>query len=366
MPGTAKAAVIVEFGKPLVIKEFPLPRVERGASLVKVRTTTVCGTDVHTWQGQLDGAVCPMIPGHEAAGEVHELGEGLASDASGEPLRTGDRVVWDRTVSCGRCYYCVAKGNSLGCTNRITYGMRLGCSEPPYLNGFFSEYVYLRSGTNLYKIPDDLDDEVISPLACALGTSVAGIEKLPIRTGDSVAIQGAGPVGLYSTCLAREKGASKIVVIDFVQTRLAVAERFGATHLVNASQYSRLEDRVKRVREVSGGHGVDHVVEATGSPHAFSEGIRMLEKSGSYVLIGAAYEGETPVSPSTIIYGQLKVCGSLAHETRHMRGGIEFLQSRQDKYPFKDMISHRFKLAETNKALELMKRREAIKVALTP
>jgi threonine dehydrogenase-like Zn-dependent dehydrogenase len=364
MSERARAAVLAAFNKPLVLKDFPLLKPEPGALIAKVSLATFCGTDVHIWRGELKGSVTPMILGHEAVGRVYELGEGVKMDSAGNTVRAGDRIVWDRIWTCGVCYQCAARGNSFACENRLTYGMRVGCSDPPYLNGFFAEYVYVRPRVAFFKVPEELDDAIIPPLTCSFGVVLNGLEKLRIKPGARVAVQGAGPVGLYAIAVAKEMGASRVISIDVVDSRLRLAEEFGADYAVNASNYASAEDRVRRVKELAGGHGVDYAVEATGSLEVIREGLDMLDSGGSYLIIGAGYAGLANVAPSAIILGQLNIVGALGHEPRHIAAGLRFLQSRVDKYPFKKIVSHTFTLNDINEALAAMAKKEAIKAAV--
>jgi threonine dehydrogenase-like Zn-dependent dehydrogenase len=209
-----------------------------------------------------------------------------------------------------------------------------------------------------------LDDILIPPLSCAFGAVLNGLEKLRIKPGDRVAVQGAGPVGLYATAVAKEMGASKVISIDVVDSRLKLAEEFGADHVVNASNYTSAEDRIKKVKELTGRHGVDYTVEATGSLEVIREGLEMLDSGGSYLIIGAGYAGLANVTPSILILGQLKMMGSLGHEPRHIAAGLRFLQSKVDKYPFEKIISHRYTLNDINEALAAMAKRQAVKAAV--
>ncbi len=364
MVGKSRAAVLTEYNKPLLIQEMPVLKPEPGAMLVKVSLATFCGTDVHIWRGELKGSTTPMILGHEAVGTIYELGEGVKQDSAGAPVKEGDRVVWDRILNCGRCYQCVARGNSFACENRLTYGMRVGCSEPPYLNGFFSEYVYVRAGVAFFKVPSTLDDHVVSPLNCAYGAVLNGFEKLNIKVGGRVAIQGAGPLGLFAIAVAKEMGASKVISIDMVDSRLKMAGEFGADHTINAAHYSTAEARIKAIKQLTGGHGADHVVEVTGSPQVIREGVDMLDSGGTYVVIGAGYPGLAEIDTSLLILRQLRISGSLGHEPRHIERGLHFLESRLDRYPFRKIITHTFTLEGVNEALRAMERREAVKAAI--
>src|SRR6186713_2226640 len=225
---TARAAVLTAFHAPLELRDFPLPeKPEPGAVLVRTEMAGICGTDVHLWKGELPIAL-PVILGHETVGRIEQLGPGLDRDWSGQPLKPGDRVTWTSATSCGKCYYCAEKKQPTRCPHRRAYGIGYRCDEPPHFLGGYAEYHYLRPGSNIFKIPDDLSTELVIGAGCALITAIHGVECTGIDWQDTVVVQGAGPVGISALAVAKSAGAGRVIVIGAPAVRLDVAKRFGA------------------------------------------------------------------------------------------------------------------------------------------
>jgi D-arabinose 1-dehydrogenase-like Zn-dependent alcohol dehydrogenase len=168
MPATFKAAVLAEFKAPIEVREFPLPQsIDPGGALVRVQMAGVCGTDVHLWKGQLP-IPRPNILGHETVGIIEQCGEMLKQDWRGVPLRKGDRVTWSSSLACGHCFYCKEKRQPTRCLNRKAYGISYNCDEPPHCNGGYAEFIYLRPGTAIFKLSDQLSTERVIGAGCAL------------------------------------------------------------------------------------------------------------------------------------------------------------------------------------------------------
>src|SRR5438105_15607963 len=238
MMSTCKASVLEKFKSPLVMREFPLPsRLEPGAALVRIEMAGICGTDVHLWKGELPIAL-PVILGHETVGRLEQLGEGLERDWTGQPLKPGDRVTWNSSTSCGRCFYCAEKRQPTRCPQRRAYGIGYRCDQPPHLLGGYAEFHYLRPGTNIFKLPDDLATEAVIGAGCALITAIHGVERTGISWRDNVVVQGAGPVGIATLAVARSAGAGQIIVIGRPEHRLELARRFGADDTLHLDQVS--------------------------------------------------------------------------------------------------------------------------------
>ena len=191
-----------------------------------------------------------------------------------------------------------------------------------------------------------------------------GTAKLNITIGDTVVVQGAGPLGLYCISLVKEMGAKNIIAVDLVESRLKMAERFGADHLVNVKEYATVEERLARIRKLTNEKGADHVIEVSGSLDVIPEGIRIVRGGGSYLLIGTVVSGEASFSPLLFITKQVRMIGSLGYEPSHLYKSLEFLENKQDRYPFKQMITHRYEFADIMKGFEVMYKKEAIKAAI--
>src|ERR1043166_9375595 len=141
-----KASVLENFKAPLQLREYPLPSLEDGAALVRTKMAGICGTDVHLWKGELP-ITLPVILGHETVGEIVDLGAGLESDWTGQPLKIGDRVTWNASTSCGQCFYCSEKKQPTRCPQRRAYGIGYRSDQSPYLLGGYAEFHYLRPRT---------------------------------------------------------------------------------------------------------------------------------------------------------------------------------------------------------------------------
>jgi len=215
MPDKGRAAIYKGLGTPMEIKEYPVPDPEPGAIVVKVSLANICGSEMHMWRGDLNlalvGAVLPIVLGHEAVGRVAKLGAGVTSDSAGQPLKEGDRVVWRYFYSCGRCPACL-KGRHAECSMNFFY--QAPCELPPHFTGAYADYYYVRPNHTVFKVPDEISDKLAAPANCALSEMVYAFERANLRFGETVAIQGAGGLGIYATVLAKEMGAAKVIVID--------------------------------------------------------------------------------------------------------------------------------------------------------
>ena len=245
-----KAAVLAQFQQPLQLREYPESRVAPGEALVRVELAGICGTDVHLWLGQLPIPV-PVILGHEAAGRIEQLGDGLEKDWRGNPLRVGDRITWASSIVCGECYYCRLKRQPTRCVSRKAYGISYCADEPPHLRGGYAEKILLRAGTAIFRIPEDLSTEAVVGAGCALVTAIHGLERAPVSWGDVVVVQGSGPVGLAALAISRQAGAARVVVIGGPRHRLELASNFGADAVID------IESEPDRGRQAPAGAGRD-------------------------------------------------------------------------------------------------------------
>src|SRR3954451_11895119 len=245
----------------LELRAFPEPELEDGAVLLRTLGSEVCGTDVHLWHGQLAGVPYPIIPGHVSVGEVAAVG-GQASDVDGRPLATGDIVTFlDVYGSCGRCWYCTVAQASTRCPYRRVYGITLSADEG--LLGGWGEYIYLRPGVHIVRLPADLPWETFLAAGCGLPTALHALERAEVRFGDTVVVQGSGPVGLNAAILAQLRGAGRVIVVGGPPLRLAMATQSGADATLDIGELGAA-GRIAAVRDLTGGRGADVTIEATG------------------------------------------------------------------------------------------------------
>jgi threonine dehydrogenase-like Zn-dependent dehydrogenase len=359
IPKTCKAAVLDEWAKPIVVREVAVPEIEPGAVLVKLLMTGICGSDLHQADGTLGLGVAkpPFIMGHESIAEIAALGEGRTTDAAGEPLKVGDRIMWAQ-ISCYECYFCVIENDPVRCDHKTSYGFR----HPEELAGGYAEYQYLRPVTKVIKVPEELTNEEAIGIACAGRSFLSGYEKLGgIRFQENVVIQGAGPVGLYATVVASESDAAKVIVVDSVKQRLELAKKWGADHVIDMNEYKDPAARKAKILELTNGRGPEVVIECAGVAAAFNEGIDMIQKGGRYLLLGVTGKDQTTFAPSAILQKNMTVYASMSANISHWYKGLQFVKNNRHKYPFADMITAKFSLNQANEAIEYMRKGKGIK-----
>lgn len=341
-----------DFHKPLEVRRYTLPeKIEPGAMLVRIEMAGICGTDVHLWKGQLP-IPRPIILGHETVGVIEDLGDGADQDWMGAPLGKGDRVTWSAGMLCGNCYHCTVIRQPTRCLNRRAYGISFNSDEPPHFSGGYAEYIYLRPRTAVFKL-SDVAPEAVTGAGCALVTAIHGLERTEISWGDTVVIQGSGPVGLAALAVAQTAGALTTIVIGGPAARLGLASVFGADHTINIEETTDPAARLQHVRSLTNGHGADVVIECVGLPMVVPEGLEMCRDGGKYLVLGHYGDaGATPINPHVITRKQLTVYGSWASEPRHMAKAIEFLRRQGGRFPFAKLISHRFPLDRAFEALQ--------------
>ncbi|MCF0140524.1 MAG: alcohol dehydrogenase catalytic domain-containing protein [Mogibacterium sp.] len=364
IPKTAKAMVLEEYGQPDVLREIEIPALNEGDILVKVQMAGICGTDVHQQIGDLSiKPPTPMIQGHETIGKIVDM-KGVTHDVAGTPVKEGDRILWAHQF-CGECYSCKILAQPCACLRSKGYGF----APPQLLRGGMAEYELITKGTDFVKIPDVVTDEEALGVGCAFRTVVKGFERLMqfggIPTGGTVVIQGAGPIGLYSTVMAAQSGAAKIVVVDGFENRLEFAKRWGATDVISMKQYTDTAARVEYLKSITNGLGADVVIEATGAPVAILEGFEYLvPKFGKYLVLGQTSRRGVEIIPNDILVKDMIIIGSMSADIRHFVKALKFIEANREKYPFGELISTKYALEEANEAMANMLNGKDLKAAL--
>ncbi|MBV7338045.1 zinc-binding dehydrogenase [Chloroflexi bacterium TSY] len=349
-----RIAVLTKYFGPFEIREYDVPDPEPGAILVRLTTTGLCGSDLHIWRGELDQAfpleVSGSVIGHEMAGRVDKLGAGVTTDSLGNPLAEGDRIVYSYFYPCGRCPICL-DGHAAACPNKRR-GSR-SADDWPHFKAGYADFYYLRPDHFVYKVSSELTDELLTPVNCALAQVVYGLNKIGLRFGDAVVIQGAGGLGLNATAVAREMGADKVIVIDQFDGRLQLARQFGATHTVSLADYQTDQQRIEAVKDLTGGWGADVVCDFVGFPQVALEGLQMLRNGGAYLEIGNISPGnKAQIDLSDLVHRNIRIQGVLQYDPRMIPKALSFLEKTRSKYPFDDIISHTYKLEQINDAFE--------------
>ncbi|MBR9991038.1 MAG: NAD(P)-dependent alcohol dehydrogenase [Gemmatimonadetes bacterium] len=353
-----KAAVFVEAGR-IELQERPVPEIGAGEALVKVTTTTICGTDVHILKGEYP--VKPgLIVGHEPVGIIAKLGAGVSG------YHVGQRVIVGAITPCGQCHSCLDNDRSqCGSSSRDGFAQALGGWKfGNTIDGCQAEYLRVPFAlANLTPVPDDLTDEQVLMCPDIMSTGFGGAESGHIRIGDTVVVFAQGPIGLCATAGAKLMGASRIITVDGIPERLEMSKRLGADITLNY----RDTDPVEAIREITGGRGADVAIEALGTQSTFESALRALRPGGTLSSLGV-YSGKLslPLDAFAAGLGDHKVITTLCPGGKErMRRLMNVVGSgRVDLRP---LVTHRYTLDNIVEAYELFsnQRDGVLKVAIT-
>jgi len=347
-----RTAILKEYGKPLELQEYDVPDPDSGAVIARITQAGLCGSDLHTWRGEygysLPAAGVPL--GHEGVGVVHSLGTGVATDFMGAPLREGDRIIFGLGYPCYRCIFCLSGDHNRCAEFKLTYKAEAG--EYPYFVSTYSDYLFLPPLHPIFKVPDELPDELVVSLNCALGTVFQGLKSAGLQQGQTLVTQGAGGLGLYTIALAKDIGAGRIIAIDGQEPRLDLAREMGANATININELKTPEERVARVIELTGGRGADVVMELVGFSDLLPEGVEMLGPWGTYVEIGNFTATPTNFKPSSVVYKARRIIGTTAYRPSYVPVMLDFLRRNHRTMPLHKIISHKFPLADIGKAFD--------------
>lgn len=349
--------------QPLELRTIALPDLPPKAIRVRVRCCTVCGSDLHTFQGHRHGPT-PAILGHEIIGDIAEFGKGaMQSDYRNQPLRKGDRVTWTIAASCGECFFCNS-GLPQKCDRLFKYGHE-PFDGPRPLSGGMTGFCDLVPGTSLLRLNDDLPDEVACPVNCATATVTAAVRMAGECTGKSVLIQGGGLLGLTLAAIARVQGASHIFATDANPDRRDLLLRFGATACFDA--VTELDSLTAAIRDATDGRGADLGFEVCGAPAAAEEAMRLLRIGGRYLLVGTVFPTRPiALSPEWIIRRMLTIQGLHNYTPVDLATAVAFLEENHDRFPFAEVVQAAFPLTDADAAMHHAVQSKSLRVAIHP
>ncbi|MBT3320634.1 MAG: galactitol-1-phosphate 5-dehydrogenase [Clostridia bacterium] len=264
-----KALVLEEYGK-VVIKDVPKPQVSGNRVLIKIEACSICGSDVHGFDGSSGRRQPPLIMGHEAAGVIEEIGR----QATG--FVPGDRVTFDSSEYCGKCSFC-AKGKSNLCTTGKVFGV--SC-DTYHKDGAMAQYITVPD-YSVYKIPDEVSF-VEAAMAEPLSVALHAINLTDIKLGDTAIIFGAGTIGSMLLKLMKISNCASVIMVDIDDLKLDLAKKTGADICINSAK----EDVVERVMQITNFQGADVAFEAVGITQTVTAGIESLKKCGILTLLG--------------------------------------------------------------------------------
>lgn len=330
------------------MRDVPWPDVPDNAALIKIGACGVCGTDMHILKGHWPKPLpWPFTLGHELAGVIVEKGASLNEDFMGKPIEVGSKIMLPPLMPCGSCDYCVHYPESANkCLTPVYYGRYLGFDKAPHLWGGWAEYVYvdldMLPGTKMYKLPDDMP-LLLGSLSEPLTSCIRAINRATraggFKWGDTVVVQGTGPIGILCIAAAQEMGAGRVIAVGAPEEpRLRLAREFGAEATVDIETVKSPEERIARVRDIVGGFGADLVVDCSGHPTAGPEGIEFLRDGGTYVEMGQFTDaGSIETNWHRICSKDLNVLGSWAFTANDLPLGVDMLDRCRDKYPWRKM-----------------------------
>ncbi len=288
-------ALLLSDYKHLEVTRVAVPQVNAGEVLVKVAACGICGSDVHGYDGSSGRRIPPVVMGHEAAGVITTVGEGVARFA------VGDRVTFDSTVYCGECEFC-RRGDVNLCENRQVLGVSCGDYRRA---GAFAEYVAVPSRI-LYQLPDELEFDEAAMLE-AVSVGLHGVRLAELKGGETALVIGAGMIGLLTLQAAKAAGCSRVIVADIDASRLKLAMEMGADSVVQGSA----AEVVAEVLRLTGGRGVDVALEAVGRNETVGMAIDCVKKGGTVVLVGNIAKDIT-LPLQKVVTRQIRLQGSCA------------------------------------------------------
>jgi threonine dehydrogenase-like Zn-dependent dehydrogenase len=365
-------------GEPPMLREVPKPEVPPKAALIRIAACGVCGTDLHILKGHWPRPLpWPFTLGHELVGVVEEIGEELTEDFMGQPLEVGSKVMLPPLMPCGSCYYCVHYPETANkCLTPVYYGRYLGFEKPPHLWGGWAEMVYVDldelPGTKVYRLPDDMP-LALGALSEPLTSCVRAFDRAQrvgfFRVGDTVVIQGSGPIGVLAVAAAQEMGAGRVIVVGAPEDpRLALCRRFGAEATVSLEDHETPQARIEAVRALTEPFGADLVMDCSGHPSAGPEGIEMLRDGGTYVEMGQFTDaGAIETNWHRICTKDLNVLGSWGFTANDIPKGIAMLDRARERYPWSEMQT-RFPFTEEGigEAIESALEMRSVKSTIVP
>ena len=364
MARTGRAAVYEAPNAPFVIKHYPLRDVRPGEVLVRNTMSTICRSDIHSYEGKRPNP-CPGILGHEIIGVIDRIGADVEVDLRGDPLHLGDRITWTEYFYEGACYQRDILDMPQKCPGVRKYGHDLAEVDPHFLGGF-AEYCYVVPGTGILKLPDALSDEEATPLNCGVATMVCVTEAASIGMGESVVIQGLGLLGLFGCAMAKARGARLVIGLDSVPDRLAVAGRFGADKVINLAETGE-DELVETVRAACAPAGADAVIEVCGVPEAVPPALRMLRVGGRYTLAGLVNpEAYVTLDANLLVKNWITLRGVHNYHPRHLIQALDFVMANRARFPFKEIVDSRFALEELDAAFKKAAERSVLRAAIVP
>jgi alcohol dehydrogenase len=358
MAKSGRLAVYDAPGKPFELRSFALRPPRGGEALVKVRMSTICRSDIHSYLGHRPNP-CPGVLGHEIIGNIVALGEGVTHDMRGDALRIGDRVTWSEYfIPGGASYFTEVLDLPHKAPGVEKYG-HMAASTDPHHHGGFGEYCYILPRSWILKLPAELSDEEATPLNCGVATVICIAEKAELAMGEAVVVQGLGLLGLYAAAVCKARGARLVIGIDSVAARREMSVRFGVDRAFDAY--------VPEIKKLCKPEGADVVIEVCGDPSVIPAGIEMLRTGGRYVLAGVVNpEAFVRIDANQLLRKLVTLRGVHNYHPRNLMEALDFVLANRTRFPFHDLVERRYPLEEVGTAMQDAAERRVLRAAIVP
>lgn len=346
------------------MKEYEVPTANRGDIVTEVEQANVCGSELHITSGNHPLIQSDMVLGHEGVCRISDMGKDVDTDHAGNPVEVGDRIVPVYFHTCQQCS-CCQRGEFNLCQNSFN-GWSKSPDKAPHFHGTFGTHYYIDEQQYFYRVPDNLESNVASIANCAVSQILFGLDKTNINYSDTIVIQGGGGLGLSAAAIAKERGAT-VILIEGSDKRLNRASEFGADYTIDFRQYSTVEQRSERVKSLNNGIGADVAIEVTGTPDAFAEGIDLLRTGGRYLEMGNITPGNiTEFDVGKLTRSAINITSLNKYDPWYLNKSLDFLERNHDQYPFDTLLDARFQLSEFEQAIEKSSSRDVIRATLIP
>jgi alcohol dehydrogenase len=357
MVKSGRLAVYDKPKAPFELKSFPIRPPKSGEVLVKIRMSTICRSDIHSYLGHRPNP-CPGVLGHEIIGNIVELGSDIKRDMRGDPLQVGDRITWSEYFIPGSSYYTEVLDLPQKSPGVDKYG-HMAVTTDPHHHGGFGEYCYILPRSWILKLPAELTDEEATPINCGVATVICVTEQAEVGMGDAVVIQGLGLLGLYAAAICKARGARLVIGIDPVPARRELAMRFGVDHVFNSD--------AKDIKDLCKPEGADVVIELCGYPEVIPAGIQYLRTGGRYVLGGLVNpDAFVRIDANQILRKLLTLRGVHNYHPRHLIEALDFVHANRKRFPFHSLVDGKYKLEEVGKAMQDAADRKVLRAAIVP
>ena len=364
IPRTARVAMLTGL-EHYDVKEFPIPEVGDDDMLVKVEGCGICGTDAHEFKKDPFGLI-PVALGHEGTGEIVKMGKNVKKDSAGKDLKVGDKVVTCMIFKDNPdiTMFDLNKQNVGGAD---VYGLLP--DDDIHLNGWFSDYIFIRGGSTVFNVSDlDLHSRIlIEPCAVLIHAVERAKSTGILRFNSRVVVQGCGPIGLICIAILRTMGINKIVAVDGEDKRLAFAREMGASDTVNFKEHKGIEALAGAVQSACDGHLADFAFQCTGSPAGHSNIYKFIRNGGGLCELGFFINGgDAVINPHfDICSKEITTVGSWVYTLRDYATTFEFLKSaKRIGIPMEKLITHTFPLEQINEAHQTNLAMSGLKIAI--